>query len=760
MSVLNRIPTSVWLTLLTLVGVYLLFDDLLLSPNSFFLSYGGDGFTPYYVSPFYAKYGSGSWHEMFQYPFGNHLLYVSSPLIAWISWGMEQVGLGTYTTGLINLSVILSFFPAVWLMYQILRKSLIPVPLSILFSLVIIFHSPQIMRISGYFGLAYVCFVPLLWYLLLRGKSHPFELRSMMWYGLSVLLFALVHPYYALIGAAFLLSWIIIHFLQNRSRLSIMWKWYLMACVIAVLPGLLIKFWEWVSWQGPSDFVAYPYGYLKYIAGFESIFLPMHEPFLGVWKTFIGVKPRNWEGYAYVGLVGLIVLIGLIWRIGLHIRKKKSIRILKPVLPDSLRTAVWAGALLLIPAMSHVIQAWPGFLEYLGPLRHFRSIGRLTWPFYFVFMTVSVWYLYAWYRLLLQKQLLLLARALIAVSVFSWSLNILVQARSQQREFLSNHVERFWEREIDFSERLVQKGYQTEDFQAILALPFYHFGSQKLNKEYWPSTRMSMALSLSTGLPMINNRSARAPISATLASMQLISHPLVERNLLPSQLPNQKPLLLMTVPGLLAEGEQWLIDQAQWIDSLNGVQLYHLPFEKIKGEGKTHMAEYYANKSRFHPVRTPYGKFYMSHRTQAVYFHSNTDNPVQLAASGQPSPSDTVTLYEGKIRAEYPRTTMEFSCWVRQEQASNYQGYVYLVVSKDNKEVKRFKRPLYHAKDIMGEWVRMDISFLLPNAKHHIRVYSDNPNLTVDNVLIRPEKVDIYIQGDTIGELVMNNFIL
>lgn len=750
----------IWLTLLTLLGLYLLFGELLLSPNSFFFSYGGDGFTPYYVSPFYAKYGEGSWHEMFQYPFGNHLLYVSSPLIAWIAWVMERIGLGDSITALINLSVILSFFPAVFLMFRILRKSLLPIPLAILCSLLIIFHSPQIMRITGYFGLAYVCFVPLLWYVLLRGNKHSFEFSSMLWYGISVLGFSLIHPYYALIGAAFLLAWIVVHFLQHLSNWRTYTKHYLISSLVAVLPGLLIKGWEWMSTDGPSDFVAYPYGYLKYIAGFESIFLPMHEPFLGIWNMFIGIKPRSWEGYAYVGLVGLIVLIGLVWRIIQHFRKKKGRRVLSPVLPNSLRTAIWAGTLLLIPAMSHLIQACPDCLDYLGPLRQFRSIGRLTWPFYFVFMTLSVWYLYAWYRLLRMKGKRLLGTSLIVLSMGSWSLNIWVQGQSQRKEFLANHVDRFWERDIDVSARLEEKGHRTDEFQAILALPFYHFGSQKLVKEHWESTRLSMAVSLSTGLPLCNNRSARASLSATLASMQLISHPLLERSLLPDQLPNSKPLLLMSVPGLLTEGEEWLLDQAQRIDSIQEIQLYRLPVDSLTGIGNQVKQAYYHNKARYHPVRTPYGKFYMSHRTQAIFFSSQTDNPVILESSGQPSLSDSVTLFEGNLRVEYPKTVMEFSCWVKQELVSNYQGYIYLGLYRGEEEIKRLTFPLYHATDVYEEWVRIQIPFLLPNSQHRLLIYSDNPKLTVDNVLIRPKAVDVYIQGDSVGELLFNNFIL
>lgn len=769
MNVLNRIPPWFWLTLLTLVGLLLLFGDVLIHPGAYFFSYGGDGLTPYYVTPFHARYGTGTWHEMFHYPYGNHILYVSSPLMVWIASLWESLFSGSEFIALINMSVILSYFPAVWLMYLILRRSLLPEKFAILFSLVIIFHSPQVMRITGYFGLAYVCVIPLLWYLLLPGFQDSKITRNLQLYGLAVLMFSFLHPYYALIGAAFLCAWMCVRAVQYKGE----WKrypWrYVLAIFMALAPGLLLKAWESLTWKGLSDFVAYPYGYLDYIAGFESIFLPMHEPLLGIWKTFIGVKPRDWEGYGYVGLVGLVVLIALVWRMGKHIRHRKTRRILRPVLPDSLKTAIWAGTLLLIPAMSHLIQACPSCLEYLGPLRNFRAIGRLVWPFYFVFMATAVWYLYASYRILRQGGRQNLAILLIIISTCSWGINIFIQGQSQRQIFVYNKVRLFWEKEFDFKRLLENNGYQAEDFQAIISLPYYHFGSQKLVTEDWESTRMSMALSLSTGLPICNNRSARAPISSTLRSIQLVSDPLIDRELI-TDLSSSKPFLVLAVPGKKSKGEQWLLDQAQFIDTVRHLSLYQLDVEALQGSRANKKAAFQADKSNLEPVRTPYGKFYMSNRTQAIFFSSHTQNPTELGlpseiAQTQLSSADSVYLFDGSIRIDYPNTPMEFSCWVKQEHRNNFQGYLFVDIETRNStentsSTKRIKYPLYESRDIYKDWTLVRIPFLLKNSKDVIRIFASDPKLLVDNLLIRPEKVDVYLQSEDKQAVLFNNIIL
>ena len=55
-------------------------------------------------------------------------------------------------------------------------------------------------------------------------------------------------------------------------------KLYISAFIVGFAPGILLKVWEISTFNGADDFVKHPYGFLEYIAGFESIFLPMQGP--------------------------------------------------------------------------------------------------------------------------------------------------------------------------------------------------------------------------------------------------------------------------------------------------------------------------------------------------------------------------------------------------------------------------------------------------------------------------------------------------
>src|SRR5690606_27403625 len=51
-----------------------------------------------------------------------------------------------------------------------------------------------------------------------------------------------------------------------------------------------------------------PWGYFESVAGIKSVFLPHHPPF-GFLGKLLGDAPASWEGWSYIGLASVIVLI-------------------------------------------------------------------------------------------------------------------------------------------------------------------------------------------------------------------------------------------------------------------------------------------------------------------------------------------------------------------------------------------------------------------------------------------------------------------
>jgi hypothetical protein len=79
---------------------------------------------------------------------------------------------------------------------------------------------------------------------------------------------------------------------------------------------------------------------------------------------------------------------------------------------------------------------------------------------------------------------------------------------------------------------LSEAGKKPGDFQAILALPMFHVGSEK----FWLSTNSSLwqglRASYETGLPMIDGYMGRIGLSKAMRIIQLISNPKIEKEII------------------------------------------------------------------------------------------------------------------------------------------------------------------------------------------------------------------------------------
>jgi hypothetical protein len=122
----------------------------------------------------------------------------------------------------------------------------------------------------------------------------------------------------------------------------------------------------------------------------------------------------------------------------------------------------------------------------------------------------------------------------------------------------------------------------TDDYQAILALPFYHVGSEV----YWiynSNSIMTMAyiISWKTGLPIMDVLLSRTSISQTIKSLGLYFEPLQEFQII-NDFPNKKNLLLLVAKNdSLNENEKRFIEYALPIENNENYNVYSLPIDSI-----------------------------------------------------------------------------------------------------------------------------------------------------------------------------------
>ncbi|MEQ1608371.1 MAG: DUF6311 domain-containing protein [Hyphomonadaceae bacterium] len=210
----------------------------------------------------------------------------------------------------------------------------------------------------------------------------PHTRRPWLWWGLLLAAVAFVHAYlFCMVAALWLADLVRRGFLDFR-------KTWIEPLGIALTVGGLV----WVTgvWSGPAGEMDGGFGWFK--MNLLGLIDPSSRP-TSNWSYVVPDMP-NWggdyEGYAFVGLGGLILAGVAAWALP-GIRKQLSLSILLPYWPFAmalLGMAIFSVSRNATLGTVNFYLPWPGFLHYLGEL--FRSTGRFIWPLYYALFFVGV----------------------------------------------------------------------------------------------------------------------------------------------------------------------------------------------------------------------------------------------------------------------------------------------------------------------------------------------------------------------------------
>jgi hypothetical protein len=571
--------------LLAVVAVSILvcfrfYADILADPGAYLFGAEGDGLKNYFTIAYHAVHGKGLHFKGMLHLYGDHLLFADGqPLLTAVlqrfSFGVVD---GHRIIGIMNLLMIGSVVACAALVYLILRRSLVAPMFAVPFAVVIAFLSPQLGRFAGHYALSYTCFIPLIWYLLIRLEVG----RSWVWAALlaaAVLAFTFIQPYYLLIAMVFIgavVLWDLILYLAKKKKTRAL----LQKAVSILLP--FIVFTSYMALADPySDRPTAPYGVMDYVASFQSVFVPVMEPFKSLFTSYFFrlFVPAQWEGYAFVGFVP--ALCG-VCASGLIIYRRKWRGLLEPVLPDSLRTVLIPAFIVLLFSMGvfHLLGLnWVA--EHVSAIRQFRSLGRLAWVFYYVFSLWAVVYVYRLFRYLnTQKngQFRPLALFLVTLCLGWWTLDAIVNIKSVKEQMLRGDANK----EVfgpSFRDELLRNNVHTDRYQAIIALPFELVGSEKLElNALSPATPTAMRASFSIGIPLVNGVMSRTSMKVTEHLAQWVAHPLMPHSAL-AELTDRRDLLLLVADGNLTDGERFLLDISDHIYDGSGFKAYGLKLD-------------------------------------------------------------------------------------------------------------------------------------------------------------------------------------
>lgn len=779
-SPLRSAHTRLGLAGALIVGALLLWlahRDWLPHANETLLGTSPDCFKNYSTSIYHIRHDSlFAEYRGMNYPMGEHVLFTDNqPLLTeLLKFYHERIrSIEGREIGILNIILLLSQLLGVAVYYLLLRRLHVGAWYAAAVSLGVIFLSPQYNRINAHFGLSHPWIIPLLLLLLCRYEESYNRRYQSILIGLLTIVAAQFHFYYlALIGLFtslyMLTQWLRRPGLRNaRTRLI-----HLM--IMVAIPCAILNF--WVHWTHYSTLrPQHVKGIGDYIGYLDATFLPYKGMPLHDWisRVFTPIAQRDYESWAYVGVVGFLFTIWALFsgfRIFAHNWEGKAYQ---RIHGNYLRSLFIASILLTAYALGvpYAIKGLEWTLEYMGPLKQFRSQGRFVWAFYYIINLLAFYAIWHWYKKLRKNKRTVIRAAswvvlLLPLLTLAYEATLFQQLRNKEPRWRNlfnpetlNREEDQWLYKFDFSR-----------YQALYPAPYYHAGSECFNfgMDYNNFTRMQSA-SVMHGIPDIGSFLSRTPLDHTLYSAQFA--------LAPCQPPRIFNLMTDTRPiAVVGEAKDWdwlrslyphLLAESPIVYSDETVKVAELRPEHVEKYRRAQIAQAEARIQSGQLTRR--GAWLVERPELPLYYDSfdtQTGSKVVFQGSGAlcGMMSDTTTLWRGSLASlGEAQGELRLSIWIHASHNGAMMHDLHFVHRDKNTGAIRNVQShglLWHPKTVVDDWVLFDVAFdadMTPEAETHIFLHKKNrPHpFCADELLIYHPNAQNYMLRD--NHVVHNN---
>ncbi len=729
------------------------FGEVIRDPDNFYFANSGDGFKAYFTSLYHVQYDTSCCvSSAMNHPFGELYAFTDGqPLVVnTIRFISRHTGIIPHTVGIINLLMLLSIVLGALFIYLILAESGAGGMLAAVAAAGIAVLSPQVARMGGHFSLAWVCWIPMMaWLLVLFEKKR--KLLCSLLIGTVLVLSGIMHFYYiGLLGFMTGGYWFyrILNYRKDRLR----FRDLLQPFFQFLLPVLLLQLFMFFS-DSVSDRPAYPFGYQSSTAHPVAIFLPSGPPWNFIPQIFTVFNHISWESHAYIGSVAMAGFWVGLFQILRKIFKKDYSIPFQEAKPVGVLFWISIGALLFSFGIPFVF-GLKIFPEIFPVLRQLRVLARFAWLFYY-FINIVV-FLFIFKKAFVQPA----SRLWKVIAVFSVVVLLtegvfnfrgvagMVKNRNPLLEDRENLTEaNRWIKDLDASA-----------FQAVIPMPYFHVGSENIwiNGEH-EVRETAMMVSLKTGLPLTGVELSRTSLSQTYINYALFTEP-QEQLSLPGHLKSDKPFLVLLMNSYEpTEPEKCLLKGADLVLKTEKFSLYSLTVNRIRGHYESwilHIREKFGNTRLF--MRNG---FLISDSTAFLHYESFDRFPSSDAMKGAGalafSAGEWRIIFQDTLRKVSPGKKMLVSFWVNPYKKDACLR-ANLKVEQKNREgdSKIFRSDFFrHVKAFRGGWALVEFEFetggdtilLAISVRNKILPES---NYVVDELLIREKGVDVWRQED------------
>lgn len=747
-------PAGIIITaLFSLAVLSAFYGNLFNKLNRVCFASGGDGMQSFVNMEYHIRYDSSYLRcNSMNYPYGEHVFFTNNqpPISNTIKFISEHfVDISGYTLGILNFLMLFCLLITPVLLYLILTDSGTGWILASLAAVGITYLSPQLDRFGGHFNLAYVCAIPLMILLLTRFFRKPSALLSAT-IAFTVMAGALTHFYLYGFFALLILFFYGDCVLNKRAVFSKNYGWIIHLFLQLVLPFLILQ--AFYFSDHVTDRTAHPWGFLYYRAYPQSIFLPLNKPYGRFLHHYYDFSYIDWEGYAYIGLLAVTATAIFMGRMAGKLMKGAFREIWRVTSNIQLNILFWAAVAALLYSFGlPFVLGLQGLVDFTGPIQQMRGIARFSWVFFYVMNIVAVYGLWEAWKTGRRKAPLLVIMALAVLMLF-YDAYYNVRGRGKS---LENIIPALTDNKLENPDNQWIRRVGIPAYQAMIPLPYFHVGSENIWRDggcdIIPQSFIALARS---GLPSLGVMLSRTSMSQTIENMGLMLEPSAA-SVNMGRFPSEKPFLLMAARcESLTEQEKRLIRHATWLDSSGVFDIYALPFRAFRdiydSVALAAVQEYRDLKLFDHAGIKSTDSTLTHHYCYTDSLFTGMAKDKNILFSGPLPNADTsltyvLSFWMDNVRTDlYPRTKAILA-------ESDNQGNM---IREESSEVSK------HFVMIDGNRALVEYAFRFSHPAGRISISLQNQALgrkllRVDDLLIRPEKTNIYRQ--TGEELWKNN---
>ncbi len=493
----------------------------------------GDGAKNLYTLQTYLRDRPEVWfgYDAMNAPFGESLWYTdATPVIAIAFRGLRSLGVPADWLAIrgFHLFLLWSIALSTALLFVLLRHANVGWQLSCFASLLLPWVGPQILRLSaGHFNLSLGWIILGCWWLLMKWDSST-DAKRWIWASLLVIWIpfsAGFHLYYLPMLAFLVGVWLVVSAWQHRRQGHKVLERLVLAGIIPLLSGLLVK--GWIAWTDPHTDLreaARGYNWSAWNLNLDSLVMAYeHLPLPAVpgLRTFLEI-----ESHLYLGGFAIWTFVAaLFWVVIRRLIPKE------PVVPQEARP-IWrtalqvSGWLCLLLAAGEYVRTLGGNLNvdnWLHPFKilrllskditQFRCLGRFGWP---VYWASGIGAVLLWDRL--WKGSWGWAKAAFFLLFIPLGTDTMGQIYHLRDHIVPNPLVR------EASPPLSVQA-MANDAVGILPLPYYHVGSEVLGLTIDPVTeweRHCLQTAIQLNLPLLSNKMSRTVPAQTRDMLEWI----------------------------------------------------------------------------------------------------------------------------------------------------------------------------------------------------------------------------------------------